>query len=237
MHDLNIAFGQKPPQFERRKQFLSPGIVINSTTPIADVTASIVHDGKLYLAGLDHVVRAYKIVDNGIDVNSVRTYRWPSWREERGAILAMDIAKDKDWLAIGGNGLRPGNVLVLDLKTGQVVQYFESVFQNAITSLRFDSVGGLWVGSARGGVAAVREGETRVICEERLEEDAVVQDLHCTEDRVICVFGNGSVVEFNVEQRRFTAEHNLMRAGRFHNSLVSADGRWIVQLQAEPDPR
>lgn len=80
-------------------------------------------DRFLLAAGDDKVVRSWRINAQGIDTTSSQVFRWPSWREQRGAIYAMALSPDPEnrLLAFGGHGLRISSVVVVDRLTGELV--------------------------------------------------------------------------------------------------------------------
>ena len=129
------------PADERRNQIGSPGLVRQSDRPVARINILRQFGNRIYLAGLDHCVYSYTTdADGKIDWSSVKTYRWPAWREERGEILAMELSEDGSRLAIGGIGLRTGTVAEFDVETQKLKRATEAV-RNTVTALDYGSDG------------------------------------------------------------------------------------------------
>jgi WD40 repeat protein len=148
---MHSAYAQ-PAQAERRNQLSSPGLTINSKLPIARVNVMKIHGDRIYMGGQDHVVRSYLLNQDGeIDIDSCKVYRWPSWREERGNILAIAINRDGRLMTIGGVGLKNGLICEIDLATGKVVK---SDFQlpTTISAIEYGTDNSIWAGSSRGEV-------------------------------------------------------------------------------------
>ena len=82
-------------------------------------------DGQhLLAAGDDKVVRVWRITSKGLESDEVKTLRWSSCAQQRGAIYALALSPDKEsrQVAIAGYGMRTGTVAVLDRATGQTKQ-------------------------------------------------------------------------------------------------------------------
>src|SRR5262249_12522253 len=73
----------------------------------------------LLAAGDDKVVRAWPF-DKGKLTARARLLRWRIFREKLGSIYAMALSPDEKLVAIGGLGIRAGEVAVLDRATGKV---------------------------------------------------------------------------------------------------------------------
>ncbi len=75
--------------------------------PTAAVTAMAMRKDKdgetLYAAGLDKVVRAWKIKDGAVTMQA--SYRVPIGPGNAGAINALAVSGDGTWLAVAGRGL------------------------------------------------------------------------------------------------------------------------------------
>ena len=84
-----------------------------------DVLAFSADGRSLFAAGDDKVVRVWPYADGRLDTKreNARTLRWPAWREQRGGIKAMAVSPDGKRVAIGGYGLTPNAVAVLDRDT------------------------------------------------------------------------------------------------------------------------
>lgn len=79
-------------------------------------------DGRFLLAaGDDKVARVWPYsVKAGLDTDPLRArvLRWRAWREQRGGIKAAAVLADGSRVVVGGAGMRPGTVAVLDRDTG-----------------------------------------------------------------------------------------------------------------------
>src|ERR1043165_3268161 len=80
-------------QVDRRDR-REPSIILNTggRTGTCDVLKFTPDGTELLGAGDDKVVTAYRVGEKGIDAQSVRYLRWPTWREQRGSIFAMDVS-------------------------------------------------------------------------------------------------------------------------------------------------
>jgi WD40 repeat protein len=87
-------------------------------------------DGQHLLAvGDDKVVRVWRCADGKLEPAQMPVLRWPTWREQRGAIYALALSPDKDGnpdegsrVAIGGYGAsNSSTVAVIDRTTGKIL--------------------------------------------------------------------------------------------------------------------
>jgi WD40 repeat protein/uncharacterized caspase-like protein len=81
-------------------------------------------DGKFLLAGGDDkVVRVWPHRPTGLEIDRTKaqTLRWRAWREQRGGIKALAISPDGTKVAVGGYGMRPATVALLDRETGETL--------------------------------------------------------------------------------------------------------------------
>ncbi len=208
---LKYAIAQ-PVQAERRNQLSSPGLTINSNLPTARVNVMKIHGDRIFMAGQDHVVRSYALkTDGDIDVESCRVYRWPSWREERGNILAMAISSDGTKMAIGGIGLKTALVCEIDLQTGNVIRVDDSL-RSAITEIQYSANDVIWYGSFRGGVVRWPiGGKAKVIRSDGSGRTLVVRSI-ATTDVGCCVVSNGHLLK--IENDKIQSEVAITESGR-----------------------
>src|SRR5262249_59806044 len=109
---LSLA-GPAFAQNDRRSQ-TTPELIIESGGRLGSCDAiRFTRDGKYLLAiGDDKVVRIWPYQDGKLTKEGMQVLRWPSWREQRGAIFALALSPDKDneQIAIGGLGIKNGTV-------------------------------------------------------------------------------------------------------------------------------
>lgn len=154
MVQADEAAAERNAMAARRNQLQSPGLQIISDVPIAPQNVLQFHADRLYTAGEDHVVRSYEIVDGRADVSSVRLYRWPAWREERGEIRAMAFSPDGRRMAIAGVDLAGGRVYEFDLASGEISRVGDDLL-DSLSAVHYDREGTLWVGTDGGQVATL----------------------------------------------------------------------------------
>ncbi len=75
----------------------------------------------LFAGGDDKVVRAWPHAAAGLDLDQAKTLRWRAWREQRGGVKAIDIRADGKRVAIGGYGMKPATVAIVDRETGDTI--------------------------------------------------------------------------------------------------------------------
>ena len=88
-------------------------------------------DGKfLFAGGDDKVVRVWPhgpaglvtaAADDPTDETKARTMRWRAWREQRGGIKTVALSPDARTIAVGGYGMKPATISLIDRTTGAVV--------------------------------------------------------------------------------------------------------------------
>ncbi len=188
-------------QYERRNQLNTPGLTIESVWPTARVNAMQMHNGRLYMAGQDHVVRAYDIVDGDIDPSTADIYRWPSWQETRGSINTLSFSRDGR-MAFGGLGLKNGMVQEVDLRTKKVVRHNEELL-SAISALEHDDGGALWIGTLSGEVARLDDDGTLKKYESGSDRSEWVRLISHSDSGVGAVLRNGSRLTLASGQNEF----------------------------------
>jgi WD40 repeat protein len=117
------VFGQPGGDQLDRRDRREPAIVLNTggRTGYCDVL-KFTPDGKELLgAGDDKSVTIYPVTPRGLDQSKARFLHWPSWREQRGSIFAMDVSADGKLVAIGGYGLLNSAVAILDREKGTLL--------------------------------------------------------------------------------------------------------------------
>ncbi|NND98976.1 MAG: hypothetical protein HKN47_16790 [Pirellulaceae bacterium] len=144
-----VAVDQQP---NRRGQLKTPCMVLDSPAPYAETNIMVYQGDRLYVAGDDQVVRSWIVQDGVIDRASLKTYRWPNWREQRGTIRALAVSPDGKRLAIAGFGLLPGLVFEVSIETAEVLRSTADSknFDHAIDVLQYDAAGRLYVGTMGG---------------------------------------------------------------------------------------
>lgn len=117
---LVLADASFAQQADRRARD-EPEIVVEAGGRVGPADALLFSpDGKHLLAGGDDkVVRVWPHEAKGLGKASV--LRWRAWREQRGGIKAIAISPDGQRVAVGGYGMRPSTVCLLDRETGDVL--------------------------------------------------------------------------------------------------------------------
>jgi WD40 repeat protein len=110
------APAQSAPRDDRLRNLATELIVETGARTAACDVLLFTPDGKnLLAAGDDKVVRVWPFSEKtGIDRAGGRALRWSIFREQRGSIYALALDPKTRSVAIGGFGLRPGAVAVLD---------------------------------------------------------------------------------------------------------------------------
>src|SRR5262249_37300137 len=81
-------------------------------------------DGQFLLAGGDDkVVRVWPHSATGLETDraKLQTLRWRAWREQRGGIKTLAISGDGKRVVVGGYGMKPSTVAILDRETGETL--------------------------------------------------------------------------------------------------------------------
>ena len=111
-------------QFDRRSRD-EPEVVVEAGGRVG--TCDVLRftpDGRFLLAaGDDKVVRVWPYSAGRLDTDPTKatTLRWRAWREQRGGIKSIDVSPDGKRVAVGGYGMRPSTVAVLDRETGETL--------------------------------------------------------------------------------------------------------------------
>ena len=157
---LAVAAGVFAPsaaaqQFDRRSRD-EPEIVVEAGGRVGTCDALLFdREGKfLFAGGDDKVVRVWPYLAptqqsaGGLETDraKVQILRWRAWREQRGGIKAVALSPDGKRVAVGGYGMKPSTVAVLDRETGDLlaltwprVRPGESF--NTVTAVAFDPDG------------------------------------------------------------------------------------------------
>lgn len=121
---LLLAGPADAQQLDRRSRD-EPEVVVEAGGRVGPCDA-IVFDPKgqfLFAGGDDKVVRVWPVTDKGLDTDPARgrVLRWRAWREQRGGVKAVAVSPDGLRVAVGGYGMRPSTVAVIDRRTGDLV--------------------------------------------------------------------------------------------------------------------
>lgn len=237
LQPLELLAASPFQQDERRNQIGSPGFVRVSDRPIARINVIQRFGQRLYVAGLDHCVRSYLVNEKEeLDWTSVKTYRWPAWREERGEILTLDINDDGTRLAIGGIGLREGTVAEFDIASEQLLRA-EEVVKNSVVALDYGPDGSLVVGSAYGEVAVWRPTHEIVTWRTATSNQHYVRDVYASATEAFSIHSDGELWSFSVERdgrnlAKLGATDGIVAAARF-----TVDGQRVLLGRRRADLR
>lgn len=137
-------------QFDRRSRD-EPEVVVEAGGRVGtcDVLRFTPDGNSLLAAGDDKVVRAWPYAAGRLDTDPGRatTLRWRAWREQRGGIKSVDVSPDGKRVVVGGYGMRPSTVAILDRETGDTLALtwprsrpgIDSF--NVVTAVAFDAAG------------------------------------------------------------------------------------------------
>jgi WD40 repeat protein len=118
-----LALPASAQQFDRRSRD-EPEIVVEAGGRYSTCDALLFdRDGRhLYAGGDDKVVRVWPYSATGLDTNpaKVQNLRWRAWREQRGGIKAVAVSPDGKRVAVGGYGMKPSTVAILDRESGDI---------------------------------------------------------------------------------------------------------------------
>src|SRR5262249_53664471 len=111
------------------REYFTPGLVVETGARRGACDAlTFTADGSQLLAvGDDKAVRCWKLgAGHQLQLADVPALRWRTWHESRGNIYALALSPDKrqHLVAIGGQGMAPGSVAVLDRLSGKIVHAF-----------------------------------------------------------------------------------------------------------------
>lgn len=231
---VELAAGQ---QVERRTQIGVPSLVRLSDRPLSRINVMRKHGNRLYVAGLDHCVYSYELDgDSNIDWNTVKKYRWPSWREERGEILAMDINDDGSRLAIGGYGLRTGVVAEFDVATQRLLRAKEVVV-GTVSAIDYSSNGSLVVGAGDGSVALWKPTDEVVLWAKGVANSPMVVAVLADDFAGVVIHSDGRLLRYNEDGSSellasFTVPDGYILAAEF-----SKDGERLLMGRRRDDRR
>ncbi len=115
-------------------------------------------DGRfLFAGGDDKVVRVWPHTATGLETDraKVQVLRWRAWREQRGGIKALDISPDGKRVVVGGYGMKPSTVAVLDRVSGETLALSWPVVRKghafgAVQAVAFGADGRVGFGTADG---------------------------------------------------------------------------------------
>jgi len=111
-------------QFDRRSRD-EPEVVVEAggRYSTCDVLLFDPAGRHLFAGGDDKVVRVWPYSAAGLETDRTKaqTLRWRAWREQRGGVKAVAVSADGARVAVGGYGMKPSTVAVLDRATGDTL--------------------------------------------------------------------------------------------------------------------
>ncbi|HEX4606952.1 MAG TPA: hypothetical protein VH092_01980, partial [Urbifossiella sp.] len=121
---LALAVPAGAQQFDRRSRD-EPEVVVEAGGRVGtcDVLRFDAAGKFLFAGGDDKVVRVWPVTPKGLDTDPGRgrVLRWRAWREQRGGVKDVAVSPDGSRVAVGGYGMRPSTVAVIDRDTGDLV--------------------------------------------------------------------------------------------------------------------
>lgn len=121
---LAVAAPAGAQQLDRRSRD-EPEVVVEAGGRVGPCDALLFDKAGKYLfaGGDDKVVRVWPVTPTGFDTDPghARVLRWRAWREQRGGIKAVAVSPNGNLVAVGGYGMRPSTVAVIDRDTGDLV--------------------------------------------------------------------------------------------------------------------
>ncbi|MGF1580673.1 MAG: hypothetical protein ACFCD0_15025 [Gemmataceae bacterium] len=192
-----------------RRDYFSPGLELETggRTGTCDVL-TFTRDGEFLLAaGDDKVVRNWRCAKKQLFTSGLPTLRWKSWREARGQIhaLAFSPTPDQRYVAIGGLGMKPSQLAVIDRFTGRIKHgLWETTQAGGVWSMAFAPNGRqIAFGNDDGGVrvwdlTGKRNETARLIGQHAPKKIAklrqVVLTTYLNQNQVLSVASDGSVL-------------------------------------------
>jgi WD40 repeat protein len=238
---LAVLLGGAAPlraQQSDRRDLKSPELIVETGGRMGTCDALLfTADGKhLLAAGDDKVVRSWPCGARSLDAAGGQTLRWPSWREQRGAIYALALSPDERQVAVAGFGLRTGTVMVLDRATGQVRHVLTDIRGNqaVIRALAFSpsgkhiafgtEYGTVWVWDVTQDHAERLDG-----ADERKEANRVRLVRFRDEGTLLSVAEDGRVRQWDVRRPGTAAAVlDLQVPHKLYRAVLSADGHWLA---------
>ena len=195
-----------PTVAQGRRFLTTPGIVVETGARHAACDALMfTKDGKsLLAAGDDKVVRTWAVGPTAFASHQSKVFRWPIFRKQLGCIFALAPSKDERKIAIGGYGMKPGMVAVLDRTSGEILHILENPPSAQVTwAIAFSPKGDTVVfGTEIGDLFAwtPSKGEKAIVLVTRGDPDKVnrarlIQFLD--DDTILCVTQDGKIREWN----------------------------------------
>lgn len=198
-------------------------------------------DGKFLLAaGDDKVVSIWRHGATGLD--PVQTLRWPSWREQRGAIYAMALSPDdgNKRVAIGGYGMRSSTVAVLDRESGAVLHTDYADEPVIITAIAFSGDGKrLAFGTGSGSIWTwdLQNRPTRLGQHQAVpgRGENWVRLLRFRGDQLLSMAEDGRLVQWDTNKAaEGTVVIDLRLGMTVRAAALSSDGQWLAAAMRGP---
>lgn len=126
------ATAQLPKKQLDRRDRAEPEVVVEAggRTGTCDVVTFSPDGDFLFAGGDDKVIRVWPHTPTGLTIEAAldlrdetraRTLRWRAWREQRGGIKTAAISPDGKTIAVGGFGMRPATIAILERSTGRTL--------------------------------------------------------------------------------------------------------------------
>lgn len=223
-----------------RRDRQDPEIVLNVGGRVAtcDALSFSPTGDRLFAVGDDKVVAIWPYHEKKLDQTAFTQRRWPIWREQRGAIYAMDVDAKGERVVIGGIGAKTTTVAVLATNKDEILHLLnpESKGENfhSVRSVAFHprgdrvafgtSDGSVWLWDFK---EYSRVGKLETAKTDGFNRVRLVDFLD--DDHLLAVSESGRVQAWKITGEVQSAGSKLLdNKSTFRMALLSPDKQWLV---------